>query len=51
MHHLGRIPTVNDVVPLTAPAVGRIKVLTINGKRAGQLLISADEWKDSAHDE
>ena len=51
MHHLGRIPTVNDVVPLTAPAVGRIKVLTISGKRAGQLLISADEWKDSAHDE
>lgn len=51
MHHLGRIPTVNDVVPLTAPSVGRIKVLTINGKRAGQLLISADEWKDSAHDE
>jgi putative hemolysin len=51
MHHLGRIPTVNDVVPLTAPSVGRIKVLTINGKRAGQLLISADEWKDRAHDE
>ena len=51
MHHLGRIPTVNDVVPLTAPAVGRIKVLTVSGKRAGQLLISADEWKDSAHDE
>lgn len=51
MHHLGRIPTVNDVVKLAPPTVGRIKVLTMNGKRAGQLLISAEEWKDSPHDE
>jgi putative hemolysin len=49
MHILGRIPTVNDLVELGEPSVVRIKVLTMAGKRAGQLLISADGWKDSDH--
>jgi putative hemolysin len=37
MHVLGRIPVVNDVVSINGL---RITVLTLDGKRAGQLLIS-----------
>ncbi|CAB4745162.1 unannotated protein [freshwater metagenome] len=37
MHVLGRIPTLNDVVSINGL---RITVLTLEGKRAGQLLIS-----------
>jgi putative hemolysin len=37
MHYLGRIPQVNDVVNVNGL---RITVLTMEGKRAGQLLIS-----------
>jgi putative hemolysin len=37
MHVLGRIPVVNDVVSINGL---RITVLTLEGKRAGQLLIS-----------
>ena len=47
MHHLGRIPEVNDVIKISK---ARITVLTLEGKRAGQLLISSDEWEDSAHE-
>ena len=38
MHFLGRLPVVHDVI--TIPGA-RITVLTLEGKRAGQLLISA----------
>ena len=48
MHTLGRIPKVHDVVKLNQ---ARITVLTLEGKRVGQLLISTDGWKDSGHDE
>jgi putative hemolysin len=37
MHVLGRIPVVNDVVSINGL---RFTVLTLEGKRAGQLLIS-----------
>jgi putative hemolysin len=37
MHVLGRIPALNDVVSINGL---RITVLTLEGKRAGQLLIS-----------
>jgi putative hemolysin len=47
MHHLGRIPELHDVVTI---AKAHITVLTLEGKRAGQLLISRDEWKDGAHE-
>ncbi len=40
MHSLGRLPVVHDVVVI--PGV-RITVLTLEGKRAGQLLISAGD--------
>ena len=46
MHHLGRIPQVHDVINLNG---SRITVLTVEGKRAGKLLISAQEWKDKAN--
>jgi putative hemolysin len=46
MHHLGRLPRIHDVVNLNG---SRITVLTIEGKRAGKLLISSNEWKDSVH--
>jgi putative hemolysin len=46
MHTLGRIPQVQDVIELNGR---RITVLTIEGKRAGKLLISSNEWKDKAH--
>lgn len=47
MHQLGRLPQEHDVI--TLPGV-RIAVLTIEGKRAGQLLISRQEWEDKAHE-
>ena len=43
MHSLGRLAEVNDVISL---ATARIKVLSVEGKRAGQLLISRLEWED-----
>jgi putative hemolysin len=46
MHALGRIPEVHDVINLEN---ARITVLSMEGKRAGQLLISSDGWKDKAH--
>lgn len=46
MHELGRIPQEHDVINLNG---NRISVLTIEGKRAGKLLISGNEWKDKAH--
>ncbi len=39
MHYLGRLPKVHDVLALPG---ARITVLTMEGKRAGQLLISGD---------
>ncbi|MSY98823.1 MAG: DUF21 domain-containing protein, partial [Actinobacteria bacterium] len=47
MHHLGRIPELHDVIKLNK---ARITVLTLEGKRAGQLLISSDEWEDTPHE-
>ena len=47
MHHLGRIPEVSDVVKISK---AQITVLTLEGKRAGQLLISSNGWEDSAHE-
>jgi putative hemolysin len=46
MHTLGRIPQVHDVIHLNDR---RITVLTVEGKRAGKLLISSNEWKDTVH--
>jgi putative hemolysin len=46
MHSLGRIPQVHDVIELNGR---RITVLTVEGKRAGKLLISSNEWKDTVH--
>ena len=46
MHDLGRIPQVHDVVKLNEI---RITVLTAEGKRAGKLLISSNNWKDTSH--
>ena len=46
MHDLGRLPEVHDVIRVPG---ARLTVLTMEGKRAGQLLISSDEWKDSRH--
>lgn len=43
MHHLGRIPQVEDLIHLDNVSV---KVLSMEGKRAGQLLISSRERKD-----
>jgi len=40
MHLLGRLPAVHDVISVAGV---RIKVLTLEGKRAGQLLISASD--------
>ena len=47
MDHLGRIPEPHDVINLNKV---RITVLTLEGKRAGQLLISSNEWKDAPHE-
>ena len=44
MDHLGRIPEVHDVIAVNG---ARITVLTLEGKRAGQLLISSNGWKDN----
>ena len=49
MHSLGRLPVIHDVIN-----VGnlRLTILTMEGKRAGQILISQSEpavWKDEAH--
>jgi putative hemolysin len=47
MHALGRLPEIHDVLRIEN---ARITVLSVEGKRAGQLLISRDEWKDNAHE-
>ena len=47
MHHLGRIPESHDSITVNQV---RITVLTLEGKRAGQLLISGNEWKDKPHE-
>jgi len=47
MHHLGRIPEPHDAININK---ARITVLTLEGKRAGQLLISSNEWKDIPHE-
>jgi len=47
MDHLGRIPEPHDVISINSV---RITVLTLEGKRAGQLLISSNEWKDVPHE-
>lgn len=46
MDHLGRIPELHDSINVNQV---RITVLTIEGKRAGQLLISSNKWKDAPH--
>ncbi|MEN9324468.1 MAG: hypothetical protein RL414_222 [Actinomycetota bacterium] len=47
MHALGRLPEIHDVLRLENV---RITVLSVEGKRAGQLLITRDEWKDTPHE-
>ena len=47
MDHLGRIPEPHDSITVNQV---RITVLTLEGKRAGQLLISGNEWKDTPHE-
>jgi putative hemolysin len=47
MDHLGRIPELHDSINVNQV---RITVLTIEGKRAGQLLISSNEWKDAPYE-
>lgn len=47
MHSLGRIPEAHDVVE--NPGI-KVTVLTVEGKRAGQLLISRSEWKDKDYE-
>jgi putative hemolysin len=47
MHQLGRLPEEHDVIILPG---ARIAVLTMEGKRAGQLLISRQEWEDTPHE-
>jgi putative hemolysin len=47
MDHLGRIPEPHDSITVNQI---RITVLNIEGKRAGQLLISSNEWKDAPHE-
>ena len=47
MHHLGRIPEPHDAINVGKV---RITVLNVEGKRAGQLLISSNEWKDVPHE-
>ncbi len=46
MHELGRLPEVHDVIHLPQ---ARLTILTMEGKRAGQLLVSSDKWKDTTH--
>jgi putative hemolysin len=53
MHFLGRLPVANDEVRVNG---ARITILTMVGKRAGNLLISRENgqskefWKDGAHE-
>ncbi len=49
MHFLGRIPRLNDVIRVNG---ARISVISMEGKRVGQLLISRDfeTWKDNTHE-
>ncbi len=49
MHFLGRIPRLNDVIRVNG---SRITVISMVGKRVGQLLISRDfeTWKDNTHE-
>ena len=47
MHQLGRLPVEHDVISIPG---ARISVLTMEGKRAGQLLISRLEWEDTHHE-
>ncbi len=47
MDHLGRIPEPHDSITVNQV---QITVLTIEGKRAGQLLISSNKWKDTPHE-
>ncbi len=47
MHSLGRLAEPHDVI--NTPTA-RITVLNLEGKRAGQLLISRLEWEDSSHE-
>ena len=46
MHHLGRLPVEGDEINLLGI---RVRVLTMEGKRAGQLLITRSERKDTQH--
>jgi putative hemolysin len=47
MHALGRIPVIHDALQYENL---RITILSVEGKRAGQLLISHNEWKDAPHE-
>lgn len=47
MDYLGRIPAPHDSITVNQV---QITVLTVEGKRAGQLLISSNEWKDVPHE-
>ena len=50
MHSLGRLPVPGDIVETDGL---RLEVLSIEGKRAGQILIThaePKEWKDTAHE-
>jgi putative hemolysin len=44
MHALGRLPAVHDVLRIDG---ARITVLSMEGKRAGRLLISSDQLSTS----
>jgi len=46
MHHLGRIPVIGDQIEIDGV---RISVMSMEGKRAGQLLITRLERKDTHH--
>jgi len=47
MHALGRLPEPHDELKIDGI---KVTVLTIEGRRAGQLLISRTEWKDTNHE-
>ena len=47
MFELGRLPEEHDIISIPG---ARITVLTMEGKRAGQLLISRQEWEDTSHE-
>lgn len=47
MYELGRLPQEHDVISIPG---ARIAVLSVEGKRAGQLLISRVEWDDKPHE-